>query len=66
VAIDELPLGVKALGTNPRKSAKNALGEVDVPVEFGGVRFTPGHWLYSDEDGIVVASSAVHADSAAG
>ncbi|NED52556.1 S-adenosylmethionine--2-demethylmenaquinone methyltransferase, partial [Micromonospora aurantiaca] len=31
-------------------------GEVDVPVTFGGVEFRPGDWLYSDEDGIVVAA----------
>lgn len=50
-----LNLGIKALGSNPRKSAKEGAGEVDVPVTFGGVEFRPGHWLYSDEDGIVVA-----------
>jgi regulator of ribonuclease activity A len=50
-----LDLGIKALGSNPRKSAKDAAGEVDVPVTFGGVEFRPGDWLYSDEDGIVVA-----------
>ena len=61
VAIDGLELGVKALGTNPRKSAKDARGDVGVPVEFGGVRFVPGHWLYSDADGIVVAASALPA-----
>ena len=51
-----LDLGVKALGSNPRKSAKDGQGEVGVPVEFGGVGFRPGAWLYSDEDGIVVAA----------
>jgi regulator of ribonuclease activity A len=51
-----LDLGIKALGSNPRKSAKDAAGAVDVPVEFGNVEFRPGDWLYSDEDGIVVAS----------
>jgi len=51
-----LDLGIKALGSNPRKSAKDGAGEVDVPVSFGGVEFRPGHWLYSDEDGIVVAA----------
>lgn len=51
-----LNLGIKALGSNPRKSAKEGAGEVDVPVTFGGVEFRPGHWLYSDEDGIVVAA----------
>ncbi|HEY8478227.1 MAG TPA: ribonuclease E activity regulator RraA [Spirillospora sp.] len=54
-ALRELDLGVKALGSNPRKSAKDGVGEVDVPVAFGGVEFRPGDWLYSDEDGIVVA-----------
>lgn len=42
VAIASLDLGVKALGSNPRKSAKDGLGEVDVPVTIGGVVFTPG------------------------
>jgi regulator of ribonuclease activity A len=55
----DLNLGVKALGTNPRRSAKSGQGEIGVPVEFGGVVFTPGQWLYSDEDGIVVSPSAL-------
>lgn len=49
-----LDLGVKALGTNPRKSAKDGAGEVDVPVAFGGVTFVPGRRLWSDADGILV------------
>lgn len=53
-AINQLELGVKALGTNPRKSAKMGVGETDVPVVFGGVRFRPGAHLWSDEDGILV------------
>lgn len=53
-AVAKLPLGVKALGSNPRKSAKDSVGEVDVPVEFGGVIFRPGAVLYADEDGILV------------
>ncbi|WP_242901012.1 ribonuclease E activity regulator RraA [Actinomadura terrae] len=54
-ALRTLDLGVKALGSNPRKSAKDGAGETGVPVSFGGVEFRPGDWLYSDEDGIVVA-----------
>ena len=54
VAIGSLDLGVKALGTNPRKSAKDGNGEVDVTLEFGGVVFRVGAHLYSDEDGILV------------
>jgi regulator of ribonuclease activity A len=59
VALGELDIGVKALGSNPRKSAKEGTGEVDVAVAFGGVRFEPGAYLYSDEDGIVVANDAL-------
>ncbi|MET1034742.1 MAG: ribonuclease E activity regulator RraA [Arthrobacter sp.] len=54
VAIAGLELGVKALGSNPRKSAKDSVGAVDVAVEFGGVVFRPGASLWSDEDGILV------------
>jgi len=54
VALDELELGIKALGTNPRPSRKEGIGEIDVPVTFGGVRFEPGAELYADEDGVVV------------
>ncbi|MDA0633538.1 ribonuclease E activity regulator RraA [Nonomuraea sp. MCN248] len=53
-ALRELDLGVKALGSNPRKSAKDGVGERDVPVSFGGVTFHPGAELWSDDDGILV------------
>lgn len=53
-----LDIGLKALGTNPRKSTQTGSGEKDVAVEFGGVTFTPGDMLYSDHDGIVVRSEA--------
>ena len=56
VAIDAMDFGVKALGTNPRKSRKTGVGAVDVPVSFGGVTFTPGAWVYSDEDGILITA----------
>ena len=54
-ALARLELGVKALGSNPRKSAKEGAGELDVPVEFGGVVFRPGAMLWADEDGVLVA-----------
>jgi regulator of ribonuclease activity A len=54
-ALRELPLGVLALGSNPRKSAKDGVGDRDVTVSFGGVDFVPGQRLWADEDGILVA-----------
>ena len=54
VAIGALHLGVKALGSNPRKSSKTGSGVADAVVEFAGVVFTPGRSVYCDEDGILV------------
>ncbi|WP_426322550.1 ribonuclease E activity regulator RraA [Microbacterium sp. E-13] len=54
VAIGGLDLGVKALGSNPRKSAKTGHGEVDVPVTIAGVTFTPGRRVWADADGVLV------------
>jgi malate dehydrogenase (oxaloacetate-decarboxylating) len=49
-----LPIGVKALGSNLRKSAKSGAGERDVVVEFGGAVFRPGEIVFADDDGVVV------------
>ncbi|CAM2912591.1 ribonuclease E activity regulator RraA [Skermania piniformis] len=49
-----LDIGIKALGTNPRKSSQTGSGTKNVPVSFGGITFGPGEMLYSDADGIVV------------
>jgi regulator of ribonuclease activity A len=53
-ALADLDLGVKALGSNPRKSAKEGAGEVDVPVEIAGVLFRPGAHVWADADGVLV------------
>ena len=55
-AIGEMDLGVLALGTHPKKTVKRNVGEVDVPVSFGGVTFRPGHYVYADEDGVVLST----------
>ena len=50
-----IDVGVLALNTYPMKSAKRGRGQRDVPVSFAGVIFTPGHFLYADEDGLIVS-----------
>lgn len=57
-ALRNLDVGIKALGTNPRKSGKTGAGDRDVTVGFGGVAFVPGDIAYSDDDGIVVVAAA--------
>ena len=53
--INQMNLGVRALGTFPLKSQKEDIGKVDVTVRFAGVTFNVGDYLYADEDGIIVS-----------
>ncbi len=52
-------VGIKAIGHHPRKSIKKGLGDIDLPVTFGGVTFAPGAWLYADRDGVIVSPTAL-------
>ncbi len=54
-----IDLGIKALGTNPAKSIKRGQGSVDVVLHFGGARFEPGHFIYCDENGVLIAPQAL-------
>jgi regulator of ribonuclease activity A len=54
VALAELPIGIKALGTNPRPSGKRGAGEVGVAVTFGRAEFAPDAMLHADDDGVIV------------
>ena len=50
-------LGVKAVAACPRAPGKTGVGDRGVPVTFAGVTFTPGHRVWGDEDGLVVAAT---------
>lgn len=55
-------LGVQALDSHPRKSHKQGRGDLDIPVTFGGVTFHPGHYVYADNNGIVVSEKPLKTD----
>lgn len=60
--VDEIgttAIGVKALGQCPLKTEKLGMGQRDVPVTFGGVRIAPGDYVYADNNGVIVSSSAL-------
>lgn len=58
-ALAELDLGVQALASIPLKSVRKGIGEVDVPVTFGGITFVPGEYVYADNNGVIVAGKAL-------
>lgn len=53
--VAKVDIGVKALGTIPRKTVKRNQGVQDIPLRFADVQFNPGDYLYADEDGIVLS-----------
>lgn len=54
--IGTLDLGVKALNTIPVKTEKRGIGDLDRAVTFAGQTINSGDWIYSDNNGIVVAN----------
>jgi regulator of ribonuclease activity A len=55
----QMPIAVRALGICPTQPNKLGTGERDVIVTFAGVTFTPGDWLYADENGIILSATAL-------
>ena len=53
-ALAGVDISIKALGSSPRRSAADGVGEIDVAVTLGSATFTPGEYLWSDEDGVIV------------
>lgn len=54
-ALAALDLGVRALAPCPLVSAKLGAGSRGETLQFAGALFTPGHYLYCDADGLIVA-----------
>ena len=55
-----IDIGVSALNSYPKKSEKLGIGELNSPIHFAGVNFEPGHYIYADENGMVVAGEKLN------
>ncbi len=60
--LETIDLGVKALNSHPVKTDKRGEGQLNVPVEFAGVRIIPGRYLYADRNGVAVAFRDLEVD----
>ncbi|MBV7316837.1 ribonuclease E activity regulator RraA [Shewanella sp. NIFS-20-20] len=54
-ALEELDIGIQAVASIPVGADANGIGEVDVPVNFGGVSFLPGDHVYADNTGVILS-----------
>lgn len=60
--LDELDLGIQALASIPVGADNQSVGEVDVPVNFGGVTFLPEDHLYADNTGVILSPEPLDLD----
>lgn len=58
-ALATMDIGVKAPGTTPRKSVRRDVGEIDIPIEIGGVDVVPGDRIFADGDGVLILAAEV-------
>ena len=58
--IDEIDIGVQALGVCPVKTDKQGVGDRDIPLMLREVPVAPGDWLYADRNGVLISSEPVH------
>jgi len=55
-----LDFGVKALGTTAMPPSNEMEGIVGVDLNFGGILYRPGDYLYADRDCVIVLDEADH------
>ncbi|WP_133181315.1 putative 4-hydroxy-4-methyl-2-oxoglutarate aldolase [Shewanella decolorationis] len=53
-------LGVYALGAMPIKTEKLNQGQINVPIEIGGVNVKPGMMIYVDENGVAISEELLN------
>lgn len=60
--IDEIDIGIQALASIPVGADNQGIGEIDVPVNFGGVTFIPEDHLYADSTGVILSQEPIDID----
>lgn len=61
--LETLDIGIQALAPIPVGADIETLGEVDTPVNFGGVSFLPEDYVYADLTGIILSPELLELDS---
>ena len=58
----DLDIGILAVASIPVNAETESTGEVDVPVNFGGVTFLPEDHLYADSTGVILSPEPLDLD----
>ncbi len=60
--LEDMSIGIQALASIPVGANNQSVGEVDVPVNFGGVTFLPEDYLYADNTGVILSQEPLDID----
>jgi regulator of ribonuclease activity A len=57
--LEDMSIGIQALASIPVGATSQQIGDIDVPVNFGGVTFLPEDFLYADNTGIIISQESL-------
>ena len=60
--LENLDIGIHALAPIPVSADESSAGESDIPVNFGGVTFSPEDYIYADLTGIILSQEPLDLD----
>ena len=60
--LEELDLGIQAIASIPVGADDSSIGESQIPVNFAGVSFFDGDFIYADSTGIVLSQDELEFD----
>ena len=58
----DMDIGILAAASIPVNAESESVGEVDIPVNFGGVTFLPEDHLYADSTGVILSPEPLDLD----
>jgi regulator of ribonuclease activity A len=61
-SIEQLDIGIQAIASIPVGADITDVGEIDIPVNFGGVTFLPNDHLYADSTGIILSPDPLESE----
>ena len=61
-ALAELDIGVLAVSSVPVNAESEGTGDIDIPVNFGGVTFLPEDHVYVDSTGVILSPEPLDID----
>lgn len=61
--LETLDIGIQALAPIPVGADDTNIGEIDTPVNFGGVSFLPEDYIYADLTGIILSPELLDLDN---